>query len=91
MLSSSSVVIEIGHYSEQTETPDPVADMRETIIAELCMSLYGTSDGKYYFDEEKIFIKEDNIGFVNIYYAPCMEYEIYSDENITQIDIKTKK
>ena len=43
------------------------------------------------FDEGKIFIKEDNIGFVNIYYAPRVEYEIYSDENITQIDIKTKK
>ena len=52
MLTSTSVIIEIGHYSEQTETPDPVADMRETVIAELCMSLYGTSDGKYYFDEE---------------------------------------
>ena len=39
MLSSSSVVIEIGHYSEQTETPDPTVDMRETILIELCMSL----------------------------------------------------
>ena len=52
MLTSTSVIIEIGHYSEQTETPDPTVDMRETILAELCMSLYGTSEGKYYFDEE---------------------------------------
>ena len=52
MLTSTSVIIEIGHYSEQTETPDPIADMRETVIAELCMSLYGASEGKYYFDEE---------------------------------------
>ena len=52
MLSSTSIVIEIGHYSEQTETPDPSVDMRETIISEMCTSLYGSSEEKYYYDED---------------------------------------
>ena len=40
------------------------------------------------FDKNRILTNEKNIGFVNIYYASDFEYEIYSDDDIDEIDIK---
>ena len=40
------------------------------------------------FDREKLFANEKNITFENIYFAQQYEYMVYSDEQISQIDIK---
>ncbi len=43
------------------------------------------------FDREELFVNEKNIGFENIYFASDYEYKTYSDEQISQIDIKLEQ
>ena len=52
MLSSTSVVIEIGHYSEEVENPETPSDARVAIMEEMCMSLFGETEDSYFYDED---------------------------------------
>ena len=42
------------------------------------------------FDKNEILFDHSNIRFENIYNAPKYEYQLYSGENVNEIDIKTK-
>ena len=42
------------------------------------------------FDENEILFDHNNIKFENIYNAPKYEYQLYSGENVKEIDVKTK-
>ena len=43
------------------------------------------------FDREELFVNEKNIGFENIYFASDYDYKTYTDEQISQIDIKLQQ
>lgn len=52
MMSTSGIIIEIGHYVEDTPVgPETPAYTRESILSEMCVSLFGTSEDSYFYDE----------------------------------------